>query len=74
MEKLVYLYAVIGAGLLLCGIGTSIFGGLSDHMTIQVAGLTMIVCAMPLFFEVRIHRLEIRLRELESKLGQQLPA
>ncbi len=74
MKKLIYLYAVIGAVLLLVGIGMSIFGGLSGHMTIQVAGLTMIVCAMPLFFEVRIHRFEIRLRELESKLGQRLPA
>ncbi len=74
MGKVIYLYAAIGAGLLLCGIGMSIFGGLSDHVTIQVAGLTMIVCAMPLFFEVRIHRIEIRLRELENRLGQQLPA
>lgn len=71
MRKLLRFYSVLAVVLLLLGVGMMVFGGFASRVTIQFGGLFMYACSLPLIFEVRISRVETRVRELENALPQQ---
>ena len=65
MKGMMIVMGLIGAVLLIAGIGMVVLSKNSAQM--QIGGLIMLVCAIPAIMEVRFLKVERRLRKLEGK-------
>ena len=65
------LYKILAALLLLSGIYMLILGGQKDQYQAEISGFVMLFCSLLLILEVRLTRIERRLRGLEDRAKEQ---
>jgi hypothetical protein len=65
MKKIMVIMGILGAALLVGGVSMVLVSKGSSQ--IQIGGLVMMICAIPAIMEVRIMKVERRLRKLEGK-------
>ena len=67
MRTKMIMSGVIGIVLLIGGVFMLLVGGFNSRGSVQIGGLVMLFCALPSIMEVRLLKIERRLRKLEGK-------
>jgi len=61
MSRVIGIVLLIGGGFML------LIGGFNSRDSVQIGGLVMLFCALPSIMEVRLLKIERKLRKLEGK-------
>ena len=59
---------VLGVFFAIVGTFAMVFGGLIGRITLQVPGVIVYACSIPLLFQVRFSEMEKRITELENRV------